>query len=189
MKGKSEHAVEEINEIGKEFFAYQSLKKGIAFALGFIFLIVLLNFFLFDSMRNQKLHLNAQLQTGRSLLLNLEDVQKNVNQKEDFLRQSGLNHQSMLSYYSDRIVVDLPENVSLVSMELNPLKSKIKKGKEINYRVNRIVVEGKTSEPDELNNWIRQLKKQEWVSKVEKQEYFLRNKKQAAEFILEVSIH
>lgn len=186
--GEKTNLPEEVEILANEFFARQVVIKGGALSLIVIFLSVLINFFFFDSLRKEQSQLSAQVETGRNLLTRLDALKIDFSQKEDFLLKSGLNTQSKLSYYADRLVVELPESVRLQSLEVNPLQKKIRKGKEIKYDVKNVLVQGETNQPMDLNRWIQNLKKEEWVDKVEKQEYFLKQKNKPAEFILEISV-
>ncbi|WP_461630268.1 hypothetical protein [Labilibaculum euxinus] len=186
--GESRNLPEEVQVLADEFFARQVVIKGGALSLVVIFLSVLINFFVFDSLRKKQSQLSAQVETGRNLLTRLDALKIDFSQKEDFLLKSGLNTQSRLCFYADRLVVELPESVRLQSMEVNPLQKKIRKGKEIQYNVGNILVQGETDQPMDLNRWIQNLKKEEWVDKVEKQEYFLKQKNEPAEFILEIRV-
>nr|WP_320120050.1 hypothetical protein [uncultured Marinifilum sp.] len=178
----------EIEVSSGEYFARNFLiKAGIA-ALLIIFLSVLVNFFVFDSLRQKQSQLSAQVETGRNLLTKLDLLKEDLKQKNDFLLKSGLNTQSKLSFYADRIAVDLPEGVRLNSMELNPILKKVKKDKEVIYRIGYINVQGETNYPLELNLWIQNLNKEEWVDKVTKQEYLLKQKGAPAVFVMEISV-
>jgi Tfp pilus assembly protein PilN len=186
--GNQNESSAEVKELAAEFFARKLLLKGVVAALIFIFITVLINFFVFDSLRQQQSSLFAQVETGRNLLLQLDVLKNDVQQKNNFLLKSGLNAQSKLSFYADRIANDLPQGVRLTSMELNPVENKIKKGKEIKYKSKFILIQGETTYPLDLNLWIRNLKKEEWVRKVSRQEYLLRQKNEPAYFVIEIEV-
>jgi len=179
---------DEIEELAGEYFARKFLMKAGVAALVLVFMAVLINFFAFDSLRQEQSQLSAQVETGCNLLTKLDALKSDLQQKDDFLLKSGLNTESKLSFYADRIAVDLPEGVRLNSMELNPILKKVKKDKEIIYRTDYINVQGETNYPLELNLWIQNLKKEEWVDKVTKQEYLLKQKGAPAIFVMEISV-
>lgn len=178
----------EIEKLSGEYFARKFLMKSGVATLAIVFMAVLINFFVFDSLRKEQSQLSTQVETGRNLLTRLDVLKEDLKQKNDFLLKSGLNTQSKLSFYADRIAVDLPEGVRLSSMELNPILKKVKKDKEIQYRTDYINVQGETNYPLELNLWIQKLKKEEWVDKVIKQEYLLKQKGAPAVFVMEISV-
>lgn len=184
----TKNQADEIDMLSKEFFARQLIRKGSFLALMLLFLMVLINFVVFDSLRGKQAQLSSQVETGKNLLIKLDALRNNFSQKEDFLKKSGLNKRSRLSFYADRLAADLPAEVRLTLMEINPMIKKIRKGKEINFGSGLIMVKGETMHPLELNRWIQNLKTEKWVAKLEKQEYFLKQKNKPAEFVIEISV-
>lgn len=184
----SENHSPEIANLSQEYFARQVLRKGAFTGLIILFLAVLINFFAFDSLRKKQSRLSSQVETGRNLLVKLDELRSNFSQKEEFLKKSGLNTNSRLSFYADRLAADLPERVRLTTMEMNPLMKKIREGKEIYLGNGTILVKGETQYPLELNRWIQTLKSEEWVAELKKQEYFLKQKNKPAEFVIEISV-
>lgn len=184
----SKQQTDEVANLSQEYFARQVLKKGGFTALIVLFLIVLLNFVAFDSLRKEQTKFSLQVETGKNLLIKLDELRSNFTQKEDFLKKSGLNKNSQLSFYADRLAADLPVEVRLTSMEINPLMKKIRVGKESRFAANIIMVKGETMHPLQLNRWIQSLKLESWVAKLDKQEYFLKQKNKPAEFVIEISV-
>lgn len=184
----AKNQTDEIATLTKEFFARQVLRKGSFLALVLLFLVVLINFVAFDSLRGKQAELSSQVETGKNLLIKLDELRNNFSQKEDFLKKSGLNKSSRLSFYADRLAADLPGEVRLTLMEINPMIKKIRKEEEMIFGFELIIVKGETMHPLELNRWIQNLKTEKWVAKLEKQEYFLKQKNKPAEFVIEISV-
>jgi|GEM_PF-5244408 len=182
------HLPEMLKQVRKEAYARKyMLNMQFAF-LVLVFVSLLINFIQFDGLNLKQTELTSQLQTGRSLLSKMNQLQAEVDEKEAFFVKSGLSEPSKLSYYSDRIAKLLPVKLKLKSLDLYPQNGKIKQGKEIGFQKNSILISGTTKYPVQFNNWIQKLKKESWVNDIHRQEYYKKDQSKPGEFIVEISI-
>ncbi|PCH69845.1 MAG: hypothetical protein COC06_06520 [Bacteroidales bacterium] len=110
--GDTTHIPELLMQVRSESISRRiAIGSQVAF-LALVFLILLMNFIRFDAVNEEYSRFSAQLQTGKNLLFRMNDLKDEVAQKESFYVKSGLDTQSKLSYYSDRIASCLPSRLS-----------------------------------------------------------------------------
>lgn len=182
------HLSDEIILIRKENLARRIIQKSTYTSLAILFFVLLLNFVQFNKYNKLQNQLNAQLLTGKNLLQKRNQLNEEVKQKTDFFVKSGLNTESRLSYYSDRIAACLPSNLQLTSIELNPITGKKKEGKEIHFSSGMIRIEGETFFPVAFDAWVQKLKKETWLDSILKQEYFMKEKDKTGFFRVELKL-
>lgn len=182
------HLPDEIILIRKESLARRIIQKSAYASLGVLFFVLLLNFVQFNKYNKRQNQLNAQLSTGKNLLLKRDQLNEEVKQKTDFFVKSGLNTESRLSFYSDRIAACLSSNLQLTSIELNPVTGKKKDGKEIHFSSGMIRIEGETFFPVAFDAWVQKLKKESWLDSILKQEYFMKEKDKTGFFRVELKL-
>lgn len=186
--GETKHIPELLMQVRSESV---SRRIGIGSQLAFlvlVFLILLGNFIRFEAVNEEYSQFSVQLQTGENLIYRMNNLKKEVERKESYYVKSGLDTQSKLSYYSDRIASLLPSDLRLSSLDLNPLQGKIKEGKEMHFANDFIQIDGETNHPVQFNNWIQKLRKEDWVEEISKQEYFKKDQNKAGEFRIEIKI-
>lgn len=182
------HLPELINDLRKESGA-RRLVTGLQYAfLCIVFLLLLVNFIRFDALNKKHTQLSSQLSTGKGLLVKMNALKSELDEKEAFFIKSGLSSQSKLSYYSDRIALHLPSNLFLRNLELNPVQGKLKDGKEIKFKKQTVSISGSTNRPVQFTKWIQKLKKEKWVASILQQEYYKNDPGKMGEFKLEIEV-
>ena len=111
-----------------------------------------------------------------------------INTKNAFIEMSGLKNASRVSFYADRIAMDLPEKIRLIELNVNPLEKKIKTGEPIVFGHNNIVVKGNSKRSSDLNNWILILKQNDWVSDILVINYQQENPLEPGVFEIKISV-
>ncbi|WP_321515380.1 hypothetical protein [Marinifilum fragile] len=182
------HLPEMLQQARKESYARKYMMTSQYAFLVLVFVLLLVNFLKFDALNKKHTELSSQLQTGRSLLVKMNQLQSEVDEKEAFFVKSGLRDQTKMSLYSDRIAKLLPSSVRLNCLELNPLSGKVKQGKELRFQNEHMLITGSTNYPVQFNNWIQKLKKEDWVEAIIRQEYYKKDQNKPGEFEVEISI-
>lgn len=134
------------------------------FGLGFILLLLLVNFFVFNSYFEEVEIMKETSQVNvmqKDKLLNLkaatDEKQKTV---DDILK----NATSRSSYYIDKIALSLPKTIQLRSLNYQPITKRIKKGKPVLLQENTILISGISMDSDLFSNWIAVLEDFNWVT-------------------------
>ena len=139
-------------------------------------------------------HFNSQLESSkinyalnRSTLSELEKLEKSLDSKQKFIKESLIGSSSADIKYCDRIALSLSKDIVLTRMEVNPLLFKIKKDKEVKFNTNLIKIEGEASKESSIRNWIDALNSESWIREV-KITNFVNEDKKPITFALKIFI-
>ena len=103
------------------------------------------------------------------------------------LQESGILKNAFLSYYVQEIAGSIPNEIILNSLVVNPNNKKIKNFEKIIFETNTILIEGDSKSSIPLNDWVKNLKKQDWLLKIEILDYNIK-RKESGEFILKLIV-
>lgn len=154
------------------------------------FLVLIINYFIFNHYWSKNNDMNAQLGSVESALTHYETLKVEFKQKKDFLEQNGLLENSRTSFYIDRLAQNLPVSIQWTDVAINPLKKKNANDEsDILFFENKtITVAGNCQNSNELNNWMKEIKKQQWISMVTMVNYKQDNAKENGNFLIEIKI-
>jgi len=156
--------------------------------LVFFFILLLTNFLLFDKYNRQYNDLSYRISQNKDLLSRLDTLKKEMEQKEEFITKGGLLRSSRNSFYADRIAYMLPQDIMLTEMDICPLKKKITESKEPEFMKNVIHVSGITKKSTLLDEWIKEVGKEQWVDDINILNYTQESDKRTGEFEVEIRI-
>ncbi|WP_405567978.1 hypothetical protein [Polaribacter sp. Asnod6-C07] len=144
---------------------------GLKAGLGFLLLILLVNFFAFTNYRDQVGNLSAELQISQTYKSQLNTLQKKVTQKKQLIQgiQSGAN--ISISKYFDELGISLPESSMLTQIYFQPKEGIQKDDKPYNFKKNIIIVKGESKNDEAFSNWISFLEQKSWIKEVLIMEY------------------
>ncbi|WP_298900957.1 hypothetical protein [uncultured Psychroserpens sp.] len=146
----------------KQFFT-QFIKLG----LSFLFILLLVNFFLFNNYYDKVSELKETAQvltTSKTKVIGLnEKVLKMQKQVEDVLKSNA----SHSSFYANAIITSLPEKIMLSELNYQPLLKKIKAKKAIENDINVLRVSGISLESVLVSDWISKLEAIDWIQRIE----------------------
>ena len=167
----TEVEVEELQAVvnNREVFFQKKLFQYGGWSALFIMLILLLiNFFLFDYYSTKVNKLSAELGQKEELILKMDSLEQEYEQKKFFFDQSGLSKPIRLSYMADRLAATIPPSIQLESLHINPLKEKkIREGESPNFDIGHIFIKGISNNSTEFNEWIELLDRQEWIKDIQ----------------------
>lgn len=139
-------------------------------ALVFFFVLLLINYFLYEHYNSSYNTLTREYFQNEKLLTELSDLKNEFELKEQFISSTGLLNPSKFSYFADRIAIKMPGSIVLTNLNIQPLKGRVKKQKEINYTENQIIVEGYTTKSRNIDKWIKILEDEDWILNTEIQD-------------------
>lgn len=163
-------------------------KVFISFTIA-LFVILLVNYIFFEIQGDKNLALQSknQLYSGKSNRLN--QIRKELKEKEAFLIKAGWMTSSKLSFYADRIAASIPNSISLKELSLYPEDEKLTRdNRKLTLRPGVIQIVGMCAQPTDLNKWINELDNLKWASSVQMVSYTYDNKTKMGTFKLEVNI-
>ena len=183
---QAQHA--QVSSDREEFLEKQMFTTFGWFVLSFFLAVLLINYIVFTwlSQETEKFTMASGLQ--KSQVVQLKNLQKEVGEKNIFLKSAGWMNTSKASFYADRIAATIPPSVLVTSLEVNPIDEKASRDqrKQI-FTDELIVITGNCKRPIELNGWIKRLKDFSWVQKVNVENYNYDSEEKAGTFKVEIT--
>ncbi len=181
---------EQVTHLIKEF---NQRKRFEFFGVGLLvttFVILIINFFVFNYYWNKNKDLNPQLVQNDAALKRYDLLKKEYDQKKELLEENGLLEDSRTSYYADQIVSCMPLSILLSDLSIHPLKKKKanEDGPELFFETKTITIAGRCQQSTELNNWMKELKKKTWLLNVKLSNYKKDNETDDGLFLIELKL-
>lgn len=155
----------------QRFFS-QFLKVGLLFFLTILFI----NFFIFNHYFKKVSELRQTSQVNETSKQQLISLKENVDKKEKFINDILKSESSKSSFYTNAIMVGLPESISISEFNFQPLTKRIKAEKPIEYEPNTMLLKGVSTIKNEISRWISELEGLDWVEKIVITDYSESNK-------------
>jgi hypothetical protein len=139
---------------------------GLKFSLGFLFVILFINFLMFSTYRNDISNLNSSLQLNETFKKQLSSLQNNRDKKKELVKSMSSNATSNLSEYIDEIASSVPNTALLTELRYQPIQGTVKNDKQILFDKKTIVIIGVSKNNSASSDWITVLEKKSWIEKV-----------------------
>jgi Tfp pilus assembly protein PilN len=182
----SNFEAEEVKFI-QDFQQKRFFSQFLLFGLGFFLVLLLVNFFLFNSYYNavESMKQTASLNSSqKEKLLKLKAV---TDEKQKMVDDILKNSSSKSSYYIDRIANLLPNTIQLAELTYQPITKRIKKNKPISLLQNELYISGISTDSDAFSDWIQTLENIEWIVNVTVVNYSSQSKS-VTEFSLKIQL-
>jgi hypothetical protein len=147
---------------------YKKLGVGL---LVFFFSLLLCNFSLFTYLSASQQELDGRLQQHRHLLTQLEQMEKQEEDRNRLLATMPLRKQPLFAYYADLLGASVPPGVQLDQLLLHPEEPRKNKREALRFMHGFVEVHGHCTNPLVLNKWLEQLEKAPWVAGIKGQRY------------------
>ncbi|TRX33718.1 PilN domain-containing protein [Flavobacterium sp. ZT3R18] len=168
--------------IYKKAFKY----LGISILIGFL-ISLLVSFILIQYYSSKNADLTIQnIYTDKNYQQTL-DLEKQKENKQKILLESGFSSSKFLSFYSYEIIKIVPQDVSLTVLEITPLTKEPKINQKLIFESNTINVKGETLNESSFNTWMERLKKMNWLENFEIIS-FKKDKKNVSQFEVKIAI-
>ncbi|HEY8400839.1 MAG TPA: hypothetical protein VIK89_06235 [Cytophagaceae bacterium] len=182
----------EVAELAEEFKEVQHKalfrNAGIG-VLVFFLLLLMINFFLFDAFKKEHEGLASREAMYKGMIAKVNQLQKEVDEKEAFLSTAGWFDNSRTSFYLDRIAASIPNSIRLTGLEVNPLNDHLSKSERKLIFTSRLIkIEGVCADPTQLNGWVKVLKEMAWAKDVKVDKYIYDNKEQKGNFYITIQL-
>ncbi len=180
---------EQILELTAEQKAYELFNKRMIRSLAAVFIILTANFFIFSNYWKKNTEMQAEYMLNAAAYQHYDVLTKELLSKKKILEENGLLENSRTSFYADRLAATLPASISWTSFKVNPRKLKSNNDADIYLFDNKIIdIAGTCLQSQDLNQWMKLLKKNEWVQHVDLLSYTQSKKNEPGEFFLQLSI-
>jgi hypothetical protein len=180
----------ELNEcknFREEFGYYHKFKLSGYFALAAVFLILLLNYLLFDHYFNKSNQLQSELTQYTEVLTKKSELQNILNRKEETINTLGLRNNIKFSFTADQILFNMPTSIALDGFYIQPQKEN--RQKKLLFEEQKIVIKGKTPSATDLNKWIESIRKLNWINNATLGDYNYLNQEGVASFELIITMN
>ena len=147
-----------------------------AFILGLFLLSLLVSYVLLSHYQDENSEVLVSLGQQNMTYSKLISLEKDKENKEAILRESGLSDSNFLSFYVSEITKYIPQEVNLTVLTIFPATKKIKESQRIQFKHNQIDIEGVVLSYSVFSNWIKELKNQSWVDTIEIIDYHKNNR-------------
>lgn len=166
-------------ELYKKYIDQIFFIKFLTVSLGFLCLVLLINYFMFSTYYNQYQDL-----AGRKILMqeNNKKYQSLKNSKEEkleLIEYIKLNSHSKVLYRLNKLVTERPNEISFTEIIFQPINSNIVANEPIDLINNKIVIQGITKKDTIFTEWLINLEKISWIEKIEVSD-FVNNEHQSA---------
>jgi hypothetical protein len=173
------------NKLLNAFLSDRYFNIGIKTALGFVFVVLLVNFFVFNNYFNENRELQSLVDVNVSSKESVLQLQEEIKTKQILTENLSRNENSSSSFYINQIVALLPNSINLINLQYQPLLKKLKKDKPIHLDSNYIKISGITKNSSEFSNWVELIQEQNWVESLEVTRYSDQSKT-GSEFTIEL---
>ncbi|MFK7750498.1 MAG: hypothetical protein AB8B65_19055, partial [Kordia sp.] len=174
-------------ELVVDFRQKRFFSQFLIFGLSFILLMLLLNFFMFNSYYESVENMKQTAAVNGSQKAKLLTLKTTVDEKQKMVDDVLKNAASRSSYYIDAIANSLPNTIQLETLNYQPITKKIKKNKAIQLQENSIVISGISTDSKFFFNWIQELESFDWIVKVTPVNYGSQSKT-VSEFTLKIDM-
>jgi Tfp pilus assembly protein PilN len=175
------------NSLYQLYFNKRFYYLGLRGALSILFLVLLINFVIFSSLRKKASSLNNEIlvkSNQKNALLNIKNrVDKKTKLVNSIYALSDAKTSSLINYIGESV----PSKLQLTKLEFQPIKNSIKENKEIIVLNNKINIKGISKSNKLFTNWISDLELKDWVQKVVVVNYG-KGKSTTAQFEFEITI-
>lgn len=158
-----------------------------AIALGTLFLVLLINFFLFDHFHTQNETLSAQIGQRDRDLSSEANTDKDLRKKESLLDSLGYDGGIDQARLIDGIAKALPSEVTWERADIYPLV--IDDGQQLgnaHFSDHEIRIKGRSAHIIAVNEWIARLQSEKWIRSVHLEDYRFNNESQTGQFHVKI---
>ncbi|PHS65749.1 MAG: hypothetical protein COB12_06670 [Flavobacterium sp.] len=141
-------------------------RKGVFFAVGILLLLLLINFFVFNSNFNRLQVKQEEVQLLKNQQENYLTKSASLEKKEQVVNNILTSGSSKTSFYINRVVAYKPNSILFNSIVYQPLKKAIRPDKSIDFNKNKIIINGKSNDQAAFSSWIEALEILDWTSEV-----------------------
>jgi hypothetical protein len=181
--------LKEIINANNEYKYYRYLKNLIVTTLLLSFILLLINYLIFNHFNYENNIVSQKLVEYQGFLSKYNTLKKELTEKEDLLNETGFSNPSKVSYYCDILAASIPDGITLTELYVNPKMKKQSQFKGIEFRKNTIILSGTSIKSTIFNDWIKSIQKLSWVEKIENFNYNSNpNNKSTASFTIELDI-
>lgn len=171
-----------------EFKNFRIFSRVFKYALIFFIVLLLANFFIYNSYHEEVGQLNAAMEATSSKKDELTFLDASVKRKQERVETLSSSSNSKATYYLDLFAQNIPRSILLSEIKYQPLAKPVRENKPILLENGTLLVSGISKDVNEFSFWIEELEKYEWVTSAETLDYDYVGKT-TSNFLIEIAFH
>jgi hypothetical protein len=173
----------------KENFKFRKLFQLAGWGLLlFFFCTLLVNYFLFENLREQNAKISANINANKEVLTRIAKLKNQLKVKEGLLTKNLSFNNFGFAYYFDRIAQSVPNSITLSRFCISPAMISQVDRESIKFQRQRILISGYAFSSKNLDSWIKSVRTLSWINDIAIKS-FTDNNIDVAKFDLEISIN
>lgn len=153
-------------DLKQQFDQHVFFKKGSRLGIAILLVLLIVNFFVFNSYFQEKKQLEETLLVSKSQKEQYANRLKSIESKEKTVENILRSGTSKSTYYINRVVHAMPNTVQLTALTFQPLEKAIRPSKMITYQTHTIEVAGESNDKANFSQWIETLEQHPWVNRI-----------------------
>jgi Tfp pilus assembly protein PilN len=163
-------------------------RSGLVY-LGTLMIILLINFFLFQNLKEKNEAKSIKLSYVQKQLKILDSLQHYIKEKEKLVQALGVVSSSSTTQILDKLAATVPEAVQLSELTIHPINDKESRiQKNTVFDVNEFRIKGNVTSVEKLNDWIKVIDKVKGIESIKIEDYTYNNSLNIGTFILKGEI-
>ena len=160
-----------VEEQRQTWLEKQRFKINLVALTGLLFLLLLINTFLFSHYYQENQALEGKVSTQQSTVKDLDKLETGIKANEQLLSELGWNGGVSKAWLLDQIGYTIRHyaQITLSQIQINPQSKGL--GNTVIQQADQLVVKGNSPTLEMLNLWLRELKNNPWITKVSIEEY------------------
>ena len=176
----------EVKELSEEKIIFN---KGGIVLLGFIFVILMVNFVIFQFLSDKHNALQEKQLLLGGKINKYKELEDKLKRKQQLLQEIGWSETSHASFYADRIGATIPKGLRLTNMQIHAEdQQKSKEERRLVLEAGKINVKGESASAMLVNDWQKTLEKQKWVANAKVKSYQYDIKERIGKFEIEINV-
>lgn len=158
--------IQKIEEAKKEFMYRTLFKRVGVFFLAFFMLLTFGNLFFFSFFQEKHNAIYSQVTVNNNLLSELDSLTIVLEKNKKFIAGIGILQRGKISFYCDRIAANVPDDITLQSLNVNPIKKTMKEDELPSFNYQQIRIKGTCNHSFIFNDWLKNITGLHWVADV-----------------------
>ncbi|TMM52145.1 hypothetical protein FEE95_20880 [Maribacter algarum] len=188
QSARSTNFIEVTENLKWEFRNFRIFNQVLKFSLVFFIVLLLGNFFAYNSYHEEVGHLNAAMEATSSKKDELTFLDASVKRKQERVETLSKSSNSKATYYLDLFAQRIPTSILLSDIKYQPLAKPVRENKPILLEEGTMLVSGISKDVNAFSFWVEELEKEEWINSVETLDYDYAGKS-TSNFLIEIGFH
>ncbi|TFF36211.1 hypothetical protein [Mucilaginibacter psychrotolerans] len=165
----------------------KKFRARLAVLLGGIFILLMLNFFVFISLDSSNQGLAQKVSSSAQNSSQAEDINDAIKQNELLLKGLGWDGVPNKTIFIDQLAQLLPANVSWESVSIDPPDAAALKSQRVmRFTQRHITITGSSANILPVNEWIARAKSKPWIKSIRMESYLFDNEEGTGMFTISI---